>query len=151
MPKFRVGDVVKHIPTGETWIVTATKGDDLIPGGWPESVAKEADCVMISPASNADHRYWLRETLQSQDNNMRARWAEQNLIEASPIPMQAILIVYANDITHYQKKVYAAQEAYRNQLKAMLAECPTEPEKPFRDRMAEAGEPDPGAGGSHAD
>ncbi len=48
--KIKAGDTVKHIPTGETWLVCGVnyKSGDLVPCGYPfPSVAKIADCELI--------------------------------------------------------------------------------------------------------
>lgn len=52
---FRIGDTVKHRPSGETWLVAAVDGDSLYPAGWPESCARTADCELVEAASDEDH------------------------------------------------------------------------------------------------
>lgn len=53
--ELRTGDVVRHKPSGETWIVARIDGDDLYPAGWPPTMALVADCVLVSPAIDEYH------------------------------------------------------------------------------------------------
>ena len=52
----RAGDVVSHAPTGETWLLAAVRGDDVYPGGWPETLARASDCTLVTSATDAEHR-----------------------------------------------------------------------------------------------
>lgn len=52
---FRAGDVVKHLPTGETW--TLATDDDygkVYPCGWPCCMANVSDCQLIRAATDAE-------------------------------------------------------------------------------------------------
>ena len=51
----RCGDVVRHIPSGDDWIVAWAEGDRLAPAGWPESTAPIADCEMVSRIDDFGH------------------------------------------------------------------------------------------------
>ncbi len=44
------GDIVKHRPTGETWIVVRVVGDYVEPAGWPTSQGRISDCTMVKQA-----------------------------------------------------------------------------------------------------
>lgn len=44
------GDTVRHIPSGEEWLLVRVQGDYVYPGGWPPSRALKADCVVTEPA-----------------------------------------------------------------------------------------------------
>lgn len=48
---FEKGDTVKHIPTGEEWLLIRVKDEYVYPGGWPASRALAADCVLIRKGS----------------------------------------------------------------------------------------------------
>lgn len=58
----RAGDVVKHGPTGETWVLAY--GDEergeVSACGWPESIARISDCETVKLASGDDHEAMLR-------------------------------------------------------------------------------------------
>ena len=44
------GDTVRHIPTCEEWLLIRVEGDYVYPGGWPQSRALTADCVVVKKA-----------------------------------------------------------------------------------------------------
>jgi hypothetical protein len=70
----REGDIVDHGPTGETWVVSAVSGDELIPGGWPETIAKVADCTLVELGTDDDHRDMVSRARVS-SSEYRGRWA----------------------------------------------------------------------------
>lgn len=55
----RAGDVVKHQPTGETWVLACAERDEVYPCGWPETIAKEKDCILVEAGSEKDYREML--------------------------------------------------------------------------------------------
>ncbi|MBK9945618.1 MAG: hypothetical protein IPP12_00325 [Nitrospira sp.] len=61
---FQAGDVVRHIPTGEEWLLIVDEHEGrVIPGGWPDTRADAKDCVLVEASRN---RYeTLRSTAQS--------------------------------------------------------------------------------------
>jgi len=73
------GDTVKHIPTGETWIVACVEGNDLSWCGWPEGMARLSDCELVEKAT-VQRRQELLESLDAmgQDDH-RARYAKRLL------------------------------------------------------------------------
>jgi hypothetical protein len=46
---------VKHLPSGETWVVAWADDSELMPCGWPEGFAKISDCELIESCSDEDH------------------------------------------------------------------------------------------------
>lgn len=52
---FRAGDQVRHVPTGETWIVAWCNGPELSWCGYPDGVARTADCTLIQAATDEEH------------------------------------------------------------------------------------------------
>jgi hypothetical protein len=58
---FRCGDHVYHRPSRETWVVAYCEGDNLCPEGWPDSIARTADCRLVYAATDAEHRHavWI--------------------------------------------------------------------------------------------
>jgi hypothetical protein len=52
---FRAGDHVKHLPSGEQWILAVAYLDEVYPCGWPETRAASKDCVLLRPATDAEH------------------------------------------------------------------------------------------------
>lgn len=57
----RCGDHVLHHPTGEEWVVAWAEGDDLAWAGWPNGLARLADCTVIKHCSDAEHRRAVQE------------------------------------------------------------------------------------------
>ena len=51
----RTGDVVRHIPSGEEWLVAWADSTELIACGWPETFAKVEDCELIEACSDDEH------------------------------------------------------------------------------------------------
>lgn len=52
----RTGDTVRHIPSGELWTVAWADSHELIACGWPETIARPSDCVLVEACS--DEEYW---------------------------------------------------------------------------------------------
>ena len=55
------GDVVKHTPMGETWIVAYVQDDRLAWCGWPEGEARLSDCTLVEKATDGARDKLLRE------------------------------------------------------------------------------------------
>ena len=55
MVTYRTGDHVKHIPSGEEWVVAWCDGDDLAWCGWPDGMARTSDCRLVKRASDDEH------------------------------------------------------------------------------------------------
>lgn len=45
----RAGDVVRHVPSGEEWLILAVSADGtkVHPAGWPATIANASDCVFV--------------------------------------------------------------------------------------------------------
>lgn len=61
----RTGDVVLHRPSGEKWLVAMADEADIMPCGWPETVARVSDCEIVTAADDAEHIKVLREVARS--------------------------------------------------------------------------------------
>lgn len=55
-PLPRCGDHVHHRPSGETWVVAWAEGKDIAWAGWPNGMARLADCEVIHRCGDDDHR-----------------------------------------------------------------------------------------------
>jgi len=73
----KTGDVIKHIPTGETWTVAATDGKYIICCGWPESMAPITDCILANACDMEHHESMLWEVAKGTDT--RAAWARRTI------------------------------------------------------------------------
>ena len=51
----RTGDIVRHGPSGETWLVAGVLDDRIAWCGWPEGTALVADCTLIQACNDAEH------------------------------------------------------------------------------------------------
>lgn len=66
----RTGDIVKHHPTGETWLLGGAdlERDEVYPLGWPPSIGKASDCTMKKACSDEEH--WQQvATYAAKDND----------------------------------------------------------------------------------
>lgn len=61
--RLRCGDVVKHRPSDENWIVAFAdyEANELAPAGWPDSRADISDCDIVSRCSDEEYRRWVSE------------------------------------------------------------------------------------------
>lgn len=61
----RCGDVVRHRPTGEEWLVAYAdyESGDIAWAGWPPGTAQISDCDLVRPCDDASHiksvRAWI--------------------------------------------------------------------------------------------
>ena len=76
------GDTIHHGPTDEDWIVAFVDGDTLSPLGWPETVAKLADCTLLKKATPEDRVMWQKDLLRLSTSDVRGRWAREHLVFA---------------------------------------------------------------------
>ncbi|MEQ1910243.1 MAG: hypothetical protein ABMA15_15560 [Vicinamibacterales bacterium] len=57
---FRANDTVKHAPSNETWVLACDQDrEDVLPAGWPETIAKATDCVLVRATSDTDRHEML--------------------------------------------------------------------------------------------
>ncbi len=77
----KAGDTIKHIQTGETWLVAAVCNQTkmLLCCGWPESMAPWSDCELVKECWQDDSVELLNELASGTD--CRASWARRNLDE----------------------------------------------------------------------
>lgn len=75
----RAGDVIKHIPSGETWGVAATQGNELVCCGWPESIAPMSDCELVKACTDEEHIAMLKSVVNSCGDQLRGSWARYEL------------------------------------------------------------------------
>jgi hypothetical protein len=69
MSSFRTGDTVYHRPSGETWLVAFADEHDLLPAGWPCTIANPSDCELRKAASDEAHLDFVREVAAMSDQN----------------------------------------------------------------------------------
>ena len=74
-------DHVKHLPTGETWVVACVHGDRLSWCGWPEGMADLADCRLVKKATPDERDKLLRELAAMRADDHRKRHAKWRLAQ----------------------------------------------------------------------
>lgn len=74
----RCGDVVKHEPTGEEWVVAYEDGEYMAWCGWPDGQARVADCTVVKACTDEEHLHWLTQVATSKTGR-RARMAQAAL------------------------------------------------------------------------
>lgn len=61
---FQAGDVVRHIPTGEEWLLIVDEHEGrVVPGGWPDTRAEAKDCILLK--ETRDREKELADTAKS--------------------------------------------------------------------------------------
>ncbi len=81
MTRIDTGDHVFHRPSRETWLVAYVSGDRLCACGWPESLARLSDCLLVEKASDEARIDLLRSIAGSGGNDSRVRYARAALAE----------------------------------------------------------------------
>lgn len=75
---FRAGDVVAHAPTGEEWVLACDEHrGNVMPYGWPETIALASDCTLIESATDGKRLEVLIEVSKSE--GLRASRAREQL------------------------------------------------------------------------
>lgn len=81
---FRAGDHVHHHPSGEHWLLACDESDGyVLPGGWPETMARSSDCTLLKAATDEERLKTLREVAKSRCVT-RSSWARQQLEAMEP-------------------------------------------------------------------
>lgn len=81
MSKFRAGDVVKHIPSGETWELAYATNTHVSWNGWPEGTASVNDCELVRECNDERHRAVLESWAAKYGNDHRIHEARRQLFE----------------------------------------------------------------------
>lgn len=74
------GDYIKHIPSGESWVVAFVEGNYLYACGWPLTRAHLSDCELIEKSTDEYRKGLLHEMLNMGDKtDPRQRYARKIL------------------------------------------------------------------------
>ena len=93
----RAGDVVKHSPVGgpvDRWVLAYGDEDqvmeagDVSPCGWPEIVARVADCTRLEAATDKRRMEMLEFWVVQGLSDVRARVARRTLIKLQVLPSE---------------------------------------------------------------
>lgn len=74
-------DHVKHVLSGEFWLVAYVEGDRLCACGWPCTVANLADCKLIQKAAPGEKEALLRSMAEIKDGDIRGVYARRKIAE----------------------------------------------------------------------
>lgn len=82
--KFKAGDTVTHGPSGETWVLACdeTPNGDILPAGWPETLARSGDCELVESATDEQRIDMLR--MSQGGDGYRGSVARHQLRAADP-------------------------------------------------------------------
>jgi len=72
--QFNPGDTVFHKPSGELWEVAVCDDKDLMPIGWPETIARPSDCVLIKKGPADGRIELLKKLLNMKSDSGRPDW-----------------------------------------------------------------------------
>lgn len=81
--KIETADIVKHVPSDETWQVAIVSGDELSPCGWPESIAKLSDCELVTKASSLERAELIGRLVTLPEPDWRGRRAREQFGEGA--------------------------------------------------------------------
>lgn len=112
----RAGDVVRHRPTDEEWVVASVSpnGDQLSPAGWPGGYVPVSDCELVNQATDQQHVDMLLQVTSSHDDSLRRFWAVQALCRLAPETVQ-------EHLNALETRWHEAQQAYLDAQQAYLA------------------------------
>ncbi len=129
----KAGDTVKHIPTGETWLLACAERGEVFPCGWPETIAKEADCELVEACGSEEELSMLKKWANScGDRDVRIGVCRRKLaaLEAAVRlkrrePMETIMLLSVRivelekELTHEKEKDAFAEEVRLKTLAAL--------------------------------
>jgi hypothetical protein len=76
-------DHVRHIPTGEEWVVACVIGNRLSWCGWPEGTAALSDCELVEKATPEYRDALLRKMATTGAGDHRGRYAIERIASLS--------------------------------------------------------------------
>ena len=90
----RCGDHVRHIPSGEVWVVAWADDKKLCAAGWPETIVDVDSCVCIKRSTETEHLSaifdWRKSSGSSRREAVRRMhpqsWAASEALENSTEP-----------------------------------------------------------------
>jgi hypothetical protein len=82
---FRAGDTIRHLPSGEEWLLACDEEDGrVVCCGWPETQANAKDCILVEAATDKERISTLSRVAESCSGQMRGRRAMRQLNEVQP-------------------------------------------------------------------
>lgn len=75
----RTGDTVRHIPSGEKWLVAYAENGFVCACGWPETKVRIEDCELVRACSDQQNQRLLYELADKRDYDSRKAYAVREL------------------------------------------------------------------------
>lgn len=75
----RTGDTVRHIPSGEKWLVAYVQGGLVCACSWPGTRVAEKDCHVIRSAGDQESEDLLKALADTNLNDERKAYAVREL------------------------------------------------------------------------
>lgn len=73
------GDVVRHEPSGEEWLVAFVRGDNLCACGWPCSFTELKHCTLVKKATAQERADLLKQMADMNGDDPRKSYARAAL------------------------------------------------------------------------
>lgn len=83
---YRTGDVIRHIPSGEEWVVADVTSTHIGCCGWPHTMAPFADVELVEAATDKGHLRLLRELADMSSPDPRRSYAQDVLAKMAGTP-----------------------------------------------------------------
>lgn len=88
---FRANDTVRHTPSGETWTLACDQeGDWVMPTGWPESLARADECILLEATTDADRLEMLQAVSNHRESSYRSALARAQFTTARLAAMEPV-------------------------------------------------------------
>ena len=85
-PTYRTGDVIRHIPSGEEWLVATADARHVSPCGWPYGLARLDEVELVEAATDEAHLKLLQELANMSVPDPRRSYAQDVLAKMAGTP-----------------------------------------------------------------
>lgn len=83
---YRTGDVIRHIPSGEEWLVADVTSTHIGCAGWPHTLAPFGDVELVEAATDAYHLEMLQRMADMSSPDPRRSYAQDVLAKMAGTP-----------------------------------------------------------------
>ena len=83
---YRTGDVIRHIPSGEEWLVATADARHVSPCGWPYGLARLDEVELVEAATDEAHLKLLQELANMSVPDPRRSYAQDVLAKMAGTP-----------------------------------------------------------------
>lgn len=115
----RMGDKVRHRPSGEEWLIAYETADgDVAWLGWPDGRARASDCELLQAATDTEHWALVEQVAFGTSADSRVRHAQQ-LVRAALVSAQEQRDYYQG-VLKLQQDSNAARAAHDKEWTARI-------------------------------